>query len=115
MSACTKREVGIVATLKVQNVWLPELARIAIGGPEHKNNLLALACLDATELEVLQDHTARVLNWAFVAQQFLDSGPDEFRVFAKLGGLLGMTKQRIQTVPDEIAGGFVPPKEQHDA
>jgi hypothetical protein len=34
---------------------------------------------------------------------------------AKLGGLFGMTKQRIETVPDEIAGGFVPTEEQHDA
>src|SRR6516164_1913118 len=76
---------------QVQAVRVPELACIAIGRPEHENNLLTAACLDATELEILQGHAARVLNRAFVPQQLLDGTPDEFGMIAKFGGLFRVT------------------------
>ena len=115
MSARTKREVRIVGTFQVETVGILELARIAIRRTEHENDLLTAASLDTAELEILEDHAARVLDRAFVTEQLLDGAPDEFGTLAELGGLFVMTKQRIETVPDKVAGGFVPTKEQHDA
>src|SRR6516164_10137422 len=115
MRARTEGEVRIVHAFQVEAVWILKLACIAIGRPEHENNLLSAACFDATELEILRGYAARVLHRAFVTKQFLDGSPDEFGMITKLGGLLRVKKQRIETVPDKIAGGFVPTEEQHDA
>src|SRR6516165_1553501 len=53
MCARTEGEVRIVHAFQVKAVWILKLACIAIGRPEHENNLLTAACFDATELEIL--------------------------------------------------------------
>ena len=68
MSTRTKCEVWIFRTFQVETVRIFKLTSIAIGGTKHENDLLTNADRDAAELEVLNDHAARVLNGAFVPQ-----------------------------------------------
>src|SRR5215472_1703807 len=100
MSTRAKRDVRIVRTFQVETIRVFELTCIAIGRAEHENDLLTTSCFDSAELEILQDHSASVLDWAFVTQQLVDRAPDEFGLLPKPVGLLRVTKQRIETVPD---------------
>jgi hypothetical protein len=78
-------------------------------------NCLSGAQLHAADFHLLSCDARRVLNRTFIAEQLLDCGTDLFRVVTQLAHLFGMLQECVHAIADQIAGGSVPSKEQHQA
>lgn len=74
-------EVAVRVTGEVEAVWLRELSRVAVSGPERGYDLLAFAYLSAPDLDLPGGHVeGGALHRALKTQRLLYGGTGELRL-----------------------------------
>ena len=115
MRAGGKGEMPVRRAADVEIFRIGELSGITVGGADAQGDKRAGRHLHAADLDRFRGDAVAELVGAFVAQEFLDCGFDQRWIVDQPVFLHGISRQRDQSVADQIGRGLMPGVEQKDA
>src|SRR6202011_1427737 len=94
------------ASSDLENIWPVPAPRVAVGGGEKQQHLLAVADPNAGDADRLRRGPEKRLHRRLEAQHLLKSAADQGRVFAKNAQMLGISDKTIECVAEPVDRGI---------
>jgi hypothetical protein len=112
VDARSEGQVAFVGAVDIEPVGVGEPGRVAVGGRDPGDDVLAAADAVAADVEVAHRYPPGELEWGVVAQCLVHDGGAQSRVGPQRGPLVGVAEEGQGAVADEVDGVFVPGDEQ---